>query len=277
MTCSSSLKFVDLGNANQTSPFTTSLPFSCFIDRSEQGEMLAVSATEPPPRAYDTLLPKLFLSSGPTWTKKNTNQGEKQDTTYATQGGEKIWKEEQEEDEDLDRRGQQKGEVPAVELGNEGKHSGDKYLDTDLSTSGSGVVMSQGRNMEDESLASGETEAQSGDQVEENANFAARSSGSGEVQNVREIGIEMTASGDTLRNFENKMGQENVISGGGEQNNVNKQDMASYSPGSGQTRDNVEVFSPEISSSGSGHLEKQETAGDIETGSSGNDQYNDYV
>ena len=104
-----------------------------FTGPIQQKEFVTVPAPVPPPRAYDSLLPKLFLSGGPTWATGDGNKTTNRNPDFSAHTNQEIWKEEKEEDEDLTESGQQKGEVPVRVNSND--HQG---LLADVSSSGSG-------------------------------------------------------------------------------------------------------------------------------------------
>lgn len=245
-----------------------------FSDRSEQGEMLTVSASAPTPRAYDALLPKLFLSGGPTWARWKNNPAAQQNSNYTAQGNQTIWKEEQDEDEDLNEGGQQKGEVPIADLRKEEEHPGYQDLDIEMSSSGSSRV-NGGINAEAEMRGSGEQEVKYNDKIEQNTTLAALSSWSGEANKDRNIEREMTVSGEAKENDDDKMGQKELFSGSGEQNEATKHHIAFYSSEIGHPRGKVKIISAENSSSGSGQLEKELNA-DPGVSSSGSEEYDYY-
>ena len=227
--------------------------------------MLTVSAKAPTPRAYDALLPILFLSGGPTWSQSKNNIVAQRKNNFTRQGNQTIWKVEHEEDEDLNEGGQQKGEVPFVHLEKEEEHPGYQDLDIEMSSSGSGGV-----NL-------GMNEAKYNDKMEQNTTPVALSSGSGEENEGRNIKGEMTVSGEAEDNSDgDKMEQKKLFSGSGEQNEATKRHTAFFSRGSGHLREKVEIFSPENSSSGSGKLAKQELNADPEISSSGKEEYDFY-
>lgn len=238
----------------------------CLLDRSEQGDMLATSASAPPPKAYDSLLPQLFLSGGPTW-----NPNEHGNTISASQDTQEVWKEEKEEDEDLNESGQQKGEVPIVELGKGEEHSGDHDMDMEISSSGSGEVNQEGNN-DGEMMASGEIVKNDADKMQQNTTVISLS-GSGEVTEGRNDEADMAISGETVASGEENMEGEPGVSNVREKNKARRHRINDYKTGSGQYKDSIKIVLPENSFSGSEELAKEETTPETDLSSSGSAQF----
>lgn len=249
--------------------FSLFLYYLYITDFSEKGEMLAVSASAPPPRAYDALLPKLFLSNGPSWTKtemlKNTNQ--KVEVNHK-----------EDNDEVVDKNGQQKAEVPLVELEKEYEQSGISNMDTAMS-SGSGLMVIDGGNEDLMVISSKENEAQGDETSGKNETISLLASGSGEEEQYvsGEETKEQDVSGEIEENNAegiNPWGFTNVLSGSGEDNTSRRHRISLYSSGNGpQSRERIEIVSPDHGFSGSGQIEAQDTSSAFEDSSSGSDQY----
>ena len=223
--------------------------------------MITVPAPAAPPRAYDTLIPKLFLSDGPTWHKGKKDSAEHMNTNYTAQGNQEVWKEEKEEDEDLDESGQQKGEVPIEE------NSGERDLHVESSASGSGWSDVKG-----DITASGEYVAHDENKVENNPSMMFSSSGSGELNEDRNIEGEMVANDENESNDNDKIKQDSSFSGIGEKNYARKHRIVVYTPGDEQAIENIKIVLPENDFSGSGGNEKQ-VAGDNNVSLSGSGEY----
>lgn len=235
------------------------------IDPTEEGEMLSVSASAPSPKAYDTLLPKLFLSSGPSWTKQEKSE----DTSYMPEGKQKIWKTQEEKaNDDFDNSGQEKEGLPLLELEMQDEHSGMRNRDLEMSSSGSGLIVIEGGNDQLVMIASGENETDDQENAEKNATISLLASGSSEEIKDEDISGEANeSSGD------NPWGFANSISGSGADGMARKHRIPFYSSGSGQSQERVEIFSPEKSFSGSGDLQTLYTSSAFEDSTSGSDQY----
>ncbi len=206
-------------------------------DGNQPAEILQPSAPAPPPRPYDSLLPQLALG-GLTWSGKNDKPGGNQETKSLAQenkpGNEEVWKEEKEEDEDLDEGGQQKGKVPIIVSGNDESSGHPQDLSVEMSSSG---------NDHEEMQKDGDTEK------------------------------EMKASGDNKEQDDGKTEQNMALSGSGEANESNNLHLSMYiNPESGQG-ENVRRIFPENDFSASGEAEQQETSDDNVASSSGSGQY----
>ena len=256
------------------SPFLYNLFITEF---SEKGEMLAVSASAPPPRAYDALLPKLFLSNGPSWTKAEKLK----DTNQKVEGNQKIRKTHHEEDSDeLDRNGQQKAEVPLVELEKEYEQSGISNMDTTMS-SGSGLMVIDRGNEDLMVISSGENEAEGEETSGKDETISLLTSGSGEEikeqyvsgEKIKEQYVSGEKEGDNAEGI-NPWGFTNILSGSGEGKTSRRHRMSLYSSGNGlQSRERIEIVSPDHSFSGSGQIENQDTSSAFDDISSGSDEY----
>lgn len=205
-------------------------------DANQQGEMLQPSAPPSSPRPYDSLLPQLALG-GLSWSGTNKKQEENQESKSAaleSKSGVEIWKEEQEEDQDLDEGGQQKGKVPIIVSGNDESSGNPQDLNVEMSSSGNDETQ-KGRDHENEIKASGDSIASEDTETGQNMAF----SGSGEEN---------------------------------ESNSVHETTYMYSSPESGQG-ENVRRIFPETNFSGSGQPANQETSDDILVSSSGSAQY----
>lgn len=248
------------------------------IEFSEKGEMLAVSASAPPPRAYDALLPKLFLSNGPSWTKAEKLK----DTNQKVEVNQKIRKTHHKEDNDevVDRNGQQKAEVPLVELEKEYEQSGISNMDTAMS-SGSGLMVIDGGNEDLMVISSGENEAEGDETSGKDETISLLASGSGEEIKEQYVSGEETKEQDVSGEKEennaegiNPWGFTNVLSGSGEDNTSKKHRISLHSSGNGpQSRERIEIVSPDYGFSGSGQIKTQDTSSAFDDSSSGSDQY----
>lgn len=146
-------------------------------DESQRGEMLQPSAPPSLPRPYDSLLPQLALD-GLSWGSKSEKPEENQETKSAAlenKSGVEIWKEEQEEDQDLDEGGQQKGKVPIIVSGNDESSGNPQDLNVEMSSSGNDEIQ-KGGDHENVMKASGDNIGSDDTETEQNMAF----SGSGE-------------------------------------------------------------------------------------------------
>ena len=198
--------------------------------------MQQASAPAPPPRPYDSLLPQLVVGRL-TWNGRNEKAEENKSTV------EEVWKEEKEEDEDLDEGGQQKGKVPVIISGN-AKGSGHRDLTIEMSASGNENTQEE-INHDDQTKASGHYIENDFRDVEQTMAL----SGSGEEN-----------ESNNLHNFDNfpicnrpdrSQGEnvrqtfpENDFSGSGQlENQETRDDILLRSSGSGQTDDRLEIAS----------------------------------
>ncbi|KAJ7390792.1 hypothetical protein OS493_022350 [Desmophyllum pertusum] len=218
-------------------------------DGNQPGQMLhEPPAPAPPPSSYDSLLPQLAVS-GLTWSDRNEKPEENQENkTAATQenksGIEEVWKEEKDEDLDLDEKGHQKEEVPIIVSGNEDASGNDRPPGNEK-TSGD-----QDLNVETSSAGNEE-----------------------EIQEYRNYDNEMEASSDNTEYNDMKTEQNLASSGSGEQIELTNDHVTMYrSPESGQG-ENVRLIFPEDNFSGSGQLEQQQTSDAIIASSYGSGQY----
>lgn len=218
-------------------------------DGNQPGQMLhEPPAPAPPPSSYDSLLPQLAVS-GLTWSDRNEKPEENQENkTAATQenksGIEEVWKEEKDEDLDLDEKGHQKEEVPIIVSGNEDASGNDRPPGNE-ETSGD-----QDLNVETSSAGNEE-----------------------EIQEYRNYDNEMEASSDNIEYNDMKTEQNLASSGSGEQIELTNDHVTMYrSPESGQG-ENVRLIFPEDNFSGSGQLEQQQTSDAMVASSYGSGQY----
>ena len=229
--------------------------------------MLAVSASASPPRAYDALLPKLFLSNGPSWTKAEKLK----DTNQKVEVNQKIRKTHHKEDND---------EVPLVELEKEYEQSGISNMDTAMS-SGSGLMVIDGGNEDLMVISSGENEAEGDETSGKDETISLLASGSGEEIKEQYVSGEETKEQDVSGEKEennaegiNPWGFTNVLSGSGEDNTSRKHRISLHNSGNGpQSRERIEIVSPDYGFSGSGQIKTQDTSSAFDDSSSGSDQY----
>ena len=194
--------------------------------------MQQASAPAPPPRAYDSLLPQLVIGRL-TWSGRNETAQENKSTV------EEVWKEEKEEDEDLDEGGQQKGKLPVTVSGN-GQGSGHRELTIEMSSSGNENIQEE-RNHDDETNASGRYMESDYRDMEQNTAL----SGSGEEHESNDLHITMysrpnSGQGEYIR----QIFPENDFSGNGQLDNQEaRDDILLRSSGSGQTDERLEITS----------------------------------
>lgn len=240
---------------------------------NKQQQMNEPPAPAPPPRPYDSLLPQLAVS-GLTWNGKTEKpEGDQVSEPMAQQnrsGADVVWKEEQEEDEDLDSEtGQQKEEVPVIVSGNDENLSGEEPS-VEVSSSGNEELM-QGRNHDSVLKTSGENlENDDKNTVDQDT----ASSGSGEADESENHHVAMYNSPESGQEEEEGVRQvfpENEISGSGQVSTQEIDDSDASSPENGQD-DYVGQGSPKSSISRSGQFKKQESD-DIESSLSGSGQY----
>ena len=194
--------------------------------------MLQASAPAPPRRPYDSLLPQLVVGRL-TWSGRNEKAQENKSTI------EEVWKEEKEEDEDLDEGGQQKGKVPIVILGN-GGGSGHRDLPIEMSSSGNERIQ-QERDHDDETRASGHYIEKDYRDMEQNTAL----SGSGEENESQNHHITIYSGPDSGQGeYVRKIFPENYFSGSGQlENQEVRGDILLRSSGSGQTDERLEIAS----------------------------------
>ena len=188
--------------------------------------MQQISAPAPLPRPYDSLLPQLVVG-GLTWSGRNEKAQENKSTI------EEVWKEEKEEDEDLDEGGQQKGNVPVIISGND-QGSGHRDLTTEMSSSGNENIQEE-RNHDDETKASGHYMENDYRDMEQNTAL----SGSGEKNESDNLHITMYNRPDNAQGeYFRQIFPENDFSGSDQlQNQEARDDSFLRSSESGQSTD----------------------------------------
>lgn len=194
--------------------------------------MQQASAPAPSPRPYDSLLPQLVMGRL-TWSGRNEKAQENKSTV------EEVWKEEKEEDEDLDEGGQQKGKVPVIISGND-RGSGHRELTIEMSSSGNENIQEE-RNHDDETKASGHYMESDYRDMEQNAAL----SGSGEENESNNLHITMYNRPDSGQGeYVRQIFPENDFSGSGQLENQEARDyILLRSSGSGQTDERLEIAS----------------------------------
>jgi len=205
---------------------------STLQDGNQQKEMQQASAPAPSPRPYDSLLPQLVMGRL-TWSGRNEKAQENKSTV------EEVWKEEKEEDEDLDEGGQQKGKVPVIISGND-RGSGHRELTIEMSSSGNENIQEE-RNHDDETKASGHYMESDYRDMEQNAAL----SGSGEENESNNLHITMYNRPDSGQGeYVRQIFPENDFSGSGQLENQEARDyILLRSSGSGQTDERLEIAS----------------------------------
>lgn len=262
-------------------------------------ELVTVPAPLPPSRAYDSLLPKLFLSGGPTWATGNGSKTTHRNPDLSTQTNQKIWKEEKEEDEDLTESGQQKGVVPIKvnsndqqglrddvfssgsgwdivkdgvknSKGNEGDHhlTGEQTTSTSFSFSGSGDKSEVGRN----EVKIAEKEMLNDDNFEQSSSTEYHSSSGADAapteENIKEKmeGKQKVPEGDSTE-------ENSTPSGSGEEEQTRKHVIVADRPKNGLVTENIKIVLPENDFSGSGKIDDQEGWADSSVSLSGSGQH----
>ena len=233
-------------------------------------------APAPLPRPYDSLLPQLAVS-GLTWNgkrkKAEENQADGQTAQKTESSQDVIWKEEKEEDEDLEaENGQQKEEVPVIVSGNDEISSGHEPR-VEMLPLGNKEVK-HAKTHESQLTTSGENFENYHENTE---GHVTSSSGSGEEMDSEEQhdvsmynSPESTQEGDVKRVF-----PESDISGSGQHSAQGIDDNETSSDGS-RREDNVKQGFPKNNIRSGSQLYKQES-GDFESSSSGSNQYEDDV
>lgn len=233
-------------------------------------------APAPPPRPYDSLLPQLAVS-GLTWNgkrkKAEENQADGQTAQKTESSQDVIWKEEKEEDEDLDaENGQQKEEVPVIVSGNDEISSGHEPR-VEMLPLGNKEVK-HAKTHESQPTTSGENFENYHENTE---GHVTSSSGSGEEMDSEEQhdvsmynSPESTQEGDVKQVF-----PESDISGSGQHSAQEIDDNETSSDGI-RREDNVKQGFPKNNIRSGSQLHKQES-GDFESSSSGSNQYEDDV
>ena len=194
--------------------------------------MQQASAPAPSPRPYDSLLPQLVVGRL-TWSGRNETAEENKSTN-----GE-VWKEEKEEDEDLDEGGQQKGKVPVIISGND-QLSGSRDLTIEMSSSGNEITQEE-INHDDETKASGHYMENDYRDMERNTAL----SGSGEENESNDLHITMynrpySSQGENVR----QIFPENDFPASGQlENQEASDDILLRSSGSGQADERLEIAS----------------------------------
>ena len=191
--------------------------------------MQQASVPAPPPRPYDSLLPQLVMGRLAWSAKAQENK-----STI-----EEVWKEEKEEDEDLDEGGQQKGKVPVIASGND-QGSGHRELTIEMSSSGN-ENMQEERNHDDGTKASGRYMENDYRDMEQNTAL----SGSGEENESNDLHITMYNGPDSGQGeYVRQIFPENDFSGSGQlENQEAKDDILLRSSGSGQANERLEIAS----------------------------------
>lgn len=189
------------------------------IDTNQQREMLQASVPAPSPRPYDSLLPQLVMGRL-TWSGVHENKSRI----------EEVWKEEKEEDEDLDEGGQQKEKVPVIISSND-TSSGHPDMTIEMSSSGNEEIQEE-RDNEDQMKASGDSMENDYRNMEQNT--ALSGSGEEDVSNNLHItmynGPESSQAGKIRQIF-----PENNFSGSSQlENQETRNDILLRSSGSGQ-------------------------------------------
>ena len=223
--------------------------------------MLSASASVPPPREYDALLPKLLLSSGPSWTKSQNFE----ETNFERQGKQNTGKTRTQLKNDVfESSGQQNAGIKLIELEKEGEHSDISNMNIEISSSGSGFIVVAGGNNNIMMITSGEKELDDHENAEENATISLLASGNGQEVNAKGVSGDIEESSDD---------SDDIPSGREEDGPTAKRVISFYSSGSGQRRETVEIVSPENSVSGSGHLEREDENSAVEDSTSGSNKY----
>ncbi|CAH3028110.1 unnamed protein product, partial [Porites evermanni] len=226
-----------------------------FTGPIQQQELVTVPAPLPPPRAYDSLLPKLFLSGGPTWATRNSSKTTHRSPDFSTQTNQEIWKEEKEEDEDLTESGQQKEVVPVRVNSND-----QQGLRVDVSSSGSGwdIVKDGAKN----------SEGNEGDHHltgEHTTSTSFSFSGSEENITRKMESKQKVPEGDSM--------EENAtLSGSGEEERTRKHVIVADRPKNGLVTEKIKIVLPENDVSGSGKIDDQEGWADSGVSLSGSGQ-----
>ena len=150
-----------------------------------------------------------------------------------------VWKEEKEEDEDLDEGGQQKGKVPVIISGND-QGSGHRDLTIEMSSSGHENTQEE-INHDDETKPSGHYMESDYRDMEQDMAL----SGSGEENESNNLHIAIynrpdNGQGENVR----QIFPENDFSGSDQvENQEARDDILLRSSGSGQTDDRLEIAS----------------------------------
>ena len=271
-----------------------------FTGPIQQQELVTVPAPLPPPRAYDSLLPKLFLSGGPTWATGNSSKTTHRSPGFSTQTNQEIWKEEKEEDEDLTESGQQKGVVPVRvnssdqqgrragvsssgsgwdivkdgaknSEGNEGDHqlTGEQTTSTSFSFSGSGDKSEVGRN---EVKMVPDKEMLNDDNFEQSSSTEYHSSSGADAAPTEENitgnmeGKQKVPEGDSIEEY-------STSSGSGEEEQTRKHVIVADRPKNSLVTENIKIVLPENDFSGSGKIDDQEGWADSGVSLSGSGQH----
>jgi len=256
-----------------------------FTGPIQQQELVTVPAPLPPPRAYDSLLPKLFLSGGPTWATGNGSKTTHGNPDFSTQTNQEIWKEQKEEDEDLTESSQQKGVVPVRvnsndqqglradvsssgsgwdivndgvknSEGNEGDHhlTGEQTTSTSFAFSGSGDKSEVGRN---EVKMVTEKEMLNDDNFEQSSSTEYHSSSGADAAPTEENitakmeGKQKVPEGDSIE-------ENSTPSGSGEEEQTRKHVIVADRAKNGLVTENIKIVLPENDFSGSGKIDDQE-------------------
>jgi len=185
--------------------------------------MLQASVPAPSPRPYDSLLPQLLMGRL-TWSDVHEKGQENKSRI------EDVWKEEKEEDEDLDEGGQQKEKVPVISSSNY-ESSGHPDLTIEMSSSGNEEIQEE-RDNEDQMKASGDSMENDYKNIELNTAL----SGSGEEDESNNLHITMYNSPESSQAGKiRQIFPENNFSGSGQlENQEARNDISLRSSGSGQ-------------------------------------------
>lgn len=185
--------------------------------------MLQASVPAPSPRPYDSLLPQLVMGRL-TWSGVHEKGQENKSRI------EEVWKEEKEEDEDLDEGGQQKGKVPVIISSNDAS-SGHPDLTIEMSSSENEEIQEE-RDDEDQMKTSGDSMENGYRNMEQNTAL----SGSGEEDESNNLHITMYNSPESSQAGKiRQIFPENNFSGSGQlENQEARNDILLRSSGSGQ-------------------------------------------
>lgn len=271
-----------------------------FTGPIQQQELVTVPAPAPPPRVYDSLLPKLFLSGGPTWATGDGNKTTNRNPDFSTHTNQEIWKEEKEEDEDLTESGQQKGVVPVRVNSNDHqglladvspsgsgwdivkdgvKHSagneGDHHLTGEQTTSISFSFLGSGDKSEVERNAVkmiAEKEMLNADNFEQSSSTEYHSSSGADAAPKEELingkmeGKQKVPEGDGIE-------ETSTPSGSGEEGQTREHVIVADRPKNGLDTENIKIVLPENDFSGSGKIDDKEGWADSGVSLSGSGQH----
>ena len=238
---------------------------------NKQEQLNEPPAPAPPPRPYDSLLLQLAVS-GLTWNSKQKKTEEYQtDRLTARKNGsgqEVIWKEEKEEDKDLDaENGQQKQEVPFIVSGNDEFSSGQEPRFEMISLGNKDVR--QGIKHESLLKTSGEN-FENYDENTEGQEMASSESGEWMESEERHVAMYNSPQSNQAGGVK-QVFPESDISGGGQHLAQEIDDNDTSSDGSTR-EDNVRHDFPKNKTHTGGQLHNQ-GSGDFESTSSDSNQY----